>query len=145
MSDDDHWIPPFERDGVLIRVDQYHGHDYSDATIVYTNGTAEVFHADARCHRLHQSDPWNNSRADRTERSIMAQTLEKVMTSWLDPVKPCDYCTVDIETLAELAMDVDDVPEACLKYFEPGDKRHHTTVRRKDGEVTVETDSKEVY
>ncbi len=148
-SSDEGWnrLQPFMRDGVEIRPRPYAFTDHSAATTVFTSGNGtEVFHADKYCHRLHADEP-TTDRDGNELRYIRAHTLEKVMTSWLDPVKPCDYCTQDIETTAEIATEIDGVPEACLKYFEPGDERVTTRVHTdpESGETTVQESSTEVY
>lgn len=146
-STDEPWsrLPGFMREGVEVHVQTFAGHDHSAATTVFTSqNNSEVFHADKCCHRLHRSEP---SEYDGEKfRYVHAWPLEVVMTEWGDPVRPCDYCTQDIHTTAEIAMEYDNVPESCLKFFEPGDKRVTTTVSRNDdGTVTVTESSTEVY
>jgi len=139
-------IQSFERDGVVIRVTVYAYRDHSAATTVFTAGNNnEVFHADKHCHRLHKDEP---AVIDGQEmRHIQAHTLEAVMTSWLNPVRPCDYCTQDIHTTAEIVTEIDGVPESQLKYYEPGDQRVTTRVRTdpETGEKTMSESSSEVY
>lgn len=144
---DDPWrrLQAFEHDGVVVYVDVFAGSDHSAATTVFTSqNTSEVFHADKYCHRLHRSEP---SRYDGEEvRRIQAYALETVMTEWTNPVRPCDYCTQDIHTTAEIVKEIDGVPESCLSYFEPGDQRVRTTVHHNDdGTVDVTESATEVY
>ena len=149
MSEDEteQWsrLEPFERDGVLVRIMPFAGYDYSAATSVFTKGSStEVFHADKYCHRLYQGDTITIDGQEQT--TIHAHPLEKVMTSWTDPIKPCSYCTQDIETTAEIATEIDGIPEELLCYFEPGDQRVNTTVRyNDDGTVDVSESAEEVY
>ncbi len=148
MSEDENesWsaLKAFERDGVLVRIMTIAGYDYSAATTVFTAGHSEVFHADKYCHRLHSADTITIDGQEKT--TITAHPLEKVMTEWLDPIKPCSHCTQDIETTAEIAKEIDGVPEACLSYFEPGDERVTTTVSyNDDGTTDVSETSTEVY
>ena len=149
MSDPDkpeHWsrLQSFVRDGVKVNIMTFAYTDYSAATSVFTRGHSETFHADKYCHRLHQSDTVTIDGQEQT--TIHAHTLEMVMTSWTDPVKPCSHCTLDIEKTAEIAEGIDGVSEFALCYFEPGDKRVTTTVSREDdGTVTVTESSSEVY
>ena len=131
---DEPWsrISSFEHDSVIVSVETFTGEDHSAATTVFTSMSgSEVFHADKHCHRLHQSETFVG--ADGTEtRGIRARTLEGVMTSWLNPIRPCDYCTQDIRTTADIVTEIDGVPEEVLKYYEPGDKRVSETWTRGD-------------
>jgi len=147
-STDDPWrrFDNFERDGVLIKIRPYAHTDHSAATTVFTaTDDSEVFHADKYCHRLHTTDTYTFDGVE--QRSIRALTLESVMTSWLDPVRPCDYCTQDIHRTAEIAKEIEGIPEVNLQYFEPGDQRVSTTMSRNDdGEMeVVQEHSSEVY
>ena len=145
-SETEHWgrLKAFMRDGVKVSIMTYAYTDYSAATSVFTCGNSETFHADKYCHALHRGDTITIDGQEQT--TIQAHTLEQVMTSWTDPVKPCSHCTQDIETTADIAMEIDGVPEACLSYFEPGDKKVTTTVSRNDdGTVDVSETTSEVY
>lgn len=114
-------IPNFVRDGVDVRVQMFARHDHSAATTVFTSEqNSEVFHADKHCHRLHQGE--THTFDGEEKQMIYAHPLEKVMTSWVDPIRPCDYCTQDIQTTTEIVQEYDGVPETVLKYFEPGDE-----------------------
>jgi nitrous oxide reductase len=115
-------IPAFMRDGVVVGVQMFAGDDHSAATTVFTSkNNSEVFHADKYCHRLHRGETYTIDGEER--QTIYAHPLEKIMTTWLDPIRPCDYCTQDIETTAKIVQEHDGVPEKLLKYYEPGDKR----------------------
>jgi len=144
---DEGWRPSnFKRDGVLIIPRPYAHTDHSAATTVYAaSQQSEVFHADKHCHRLHTTDTYTFDGVE--QRSIKALTLETVMTEHTDPVRPCDYCTQDIERTAEIVQEVDGVPESVLCYYEPGDEKVTTTVSRNDdGEMeVVQEQVSEVY
>jgi hypothetical protein len=147
-STDDPWarLPSFERDGVVVHITTYAGDDHSAATTVFTSrSSSEVFHADKHCHRLHRSDTIRTTDGER--RWIKALPLERVMTSWLNPIRPCNYCTQDIHTTAEIAQEYDNVPEVCLKYYEPGDSVVKTKVRTdpESGETSVRESSRPAY
>lgn len=132
------------QDGVEVRPRPFAYSDHSASTTVFTSGNSEVFHADKHCHRLHRTEPLEYD-GDKI-RYIQAHELESVMTSWLNPVRPCSYCTLDIEKTADVAVEQDGVPEACLSYYTPGDKRVKTVVSTSpDGETTVTESESEVY
>lgn len=145
---DDPWssFESFYRDGVKVEIRPYAQHDHSAATTVFVStDDSEVFHADKHCHRLHRVDTFPHDGED--IRWIKALPLESVMTTWSSPIRPCNYCTQDIHTCAEIVQEVGGVPEVCLNYYEPGDRVVKTQVRRdpESGETTVTESSREAY
>lgn len=145
---DEPWsrINGFERDGVAVSVMTFAGYDHSAATTVFTaKNNSEVFHADKHCHRLHRGETYTFDGQER--QTIHAHPLEKVMTTYLDPVRPCDYCTQDIQTTANIVQEIDGVPESVLNYYEPGGERvSETWVHNPDGSWNLTSQSvSEVY
>jgi len=113
-------IPAFERDGVTVSVMTFDGDDHSAATTVFTNTRySEVWHADKYCHLLHQGPTITGPAGEM--RTVYARPLECVMTSSLGPSRPCEHCTQDIGTTAEIVQKHDGVPKSILNYTESGD------------------------
>lgn len=127
--------PPNHRSVNGERVSRIANRDYAGETTVYTVNNSEIFHADRDCHRI-PDDAWP-----------AAETLPHVMSSYLDPIRPCTACTMGIEHCADVAVERDGLPEGQLKYFEPGDKRVNTQYTRADDgswQVSSHTET-EVY
>lgn len=127
--------PPDHRTVNGRRVSRVANRDYASETTVYTVNNSEVFHADRGCDRI-PDDAWPS-----------AETLPHVMSSYLNPIRPCSACTMGIEHCAKVAVEHDGLDEAQLEYFEPGDKRVHTSFTRgQDGSWEVSDHSvTEVY
>lgn len=100
------------------RVSRIANRDYAGETTVYTVNNSDIFHADRGCHRI-PDDAWP-----------AAETLPHVMSSLLNPIRPCTACTMGIEHCAEVAVEHDGLSEVELDYFEPGDKRVSTEFTR---------------
>ncbi|MEZ3117917.1 hypothetical protein RYH80_18525 [Halobaculum sp. MBLA0147] len=144
MSNQPDWYKPagFTHDGTRVEVMATHGCDHGDVTTVFSiNDDSTVFHADKHCPRLHQSEPSAPSWADTPIRHLRAHTLEEVMTSPTDPVKPCSHSTQSITALAESIMQQRDLHEVQLRYFEPGERRQSITVERTPNGVEADVHS----
>ena len=125
--------PPNHRRVNGERVSRIFGRDYASETTVYVVNNSEVFHADRDCNRI-PDGAWPT-----------AETLPEVMSSWLDPIKPCSDCTMDINHCAEVAVERDGLPRGQLKFYEPGDIQVSTRVRRTDdGDYEVTNRSERV-
>ena len=129
-----------------VQLTRYYGYNYEDNTTVYTRrSSSKVFHADEYCPHLLGSAEYSHYHDEETVH-LNAHPLPKVMSSYLNPVKPCDYCTQDIETTVEVVTEHDGMDECHLQYFEPGDQRVTRTVRtHDDGSTTVRESATEVY
>ena len=130
-----------------IRVMRIAGHDYGRATTVYTTKTgAETFHADKHCpHVLSSAEHSMYHGEDVVD--LTAYALPRVMSSYLNPIKPCQHCTLGIEATAEVVTEHDGLHEDLLKYFEEGAERVTTRVHTdpETGETTVRHRTSEVY
>lgn len=129
-----------------VHVTRIAGHNYESSTTVYTlRSGCETFHADKRCSHILNSARHSPVHGEQTV-SVTAHALPKVMQSYLNPIKPCQHCTLDIEKTADVVVEHDGLDEILLQYFEPGDKKVTTTVRTdEDGETTVSESATEVY
>ncbi len=127
---------PFTRDDVRVEIRPFAYTDHASCTTVFTRGNSgEVFHADKHCHCLHNGH-FEAMNGDKV-RYLQAHKLEKVVTTYTDPVKACSHCTLPMEDTLRVAVHNDGVNAFELRVFERGDERVHTTITRKDGEVTV--------
>ena len=117
---------------------RYAGHNYESTTTVFTRRSdSEVFHADSQCPHLMRAASFSGIHGKETVH-LNAHPLEKVLTTYRNPVRPCDHCTLSMEETVKIAVQMEGLPANQLKIFETGDKRVTTQVSRNDdGTVTV--------
>jgi len=139
---------PADYSDVAVRTTQraYPRYDYENTTSVFMRGNSDTFHADKRCPNLlmHADEDYADL-GDREKVVCMDERpLPEILSTWLDPVKACTYCTLSMMEAARVAVQQDGMSARMLKIFERGERRVHTHVRRTPSGETTVSESAEV-
>jgi len=127
-----------------IRVMRYAGHEYAHTTTVYTkSSSSEVFHADKECPHLVNTAEYSPYHGEDLVH-LNAHPLPKVLSSYTNPVKPCDHCTLPMEETAKVGVQLDGMDSIQLCIFETGETRVTTQVSRNEDGTTSVSHSTEV-
>ena len=124
----------------------YPRYDHEDTTSVFTRANSDVFHADKRCPNLlmHAGEDYSDLGDREKIVCVDERPLPHILSTWLDPVKACSYCTLSMMETARVAVQQDGMSAIDLKIFERGEKRAHTRVRRTPSGETIVSESTEV-